>query len=42
MPGVSREEAQHDIDKLIEIDREVALRLITTSSAEVPDEFATY
>ena len=41
-PSVSREEAQKDADKLIEIDREVALRMITTSTPGYKREFGTY
>jgi HK97 family phage major capsid protein len=41
-PSVSREEAQDDLDKLVGIDREVALRTIATSSPKYKKEFAQY
>lgn len=41
-PGVSVEEAQNDIDKLIGRDQEVALRTIITSSRGYRKEFETY
>lgn len=41
-PAVSREEAQQDIDKLIDIDNEIAVRMIATSSPNYRREFATY
>jgi HK97 family phage major capsid protein len=41
-PHVSREEAQNDIDGLIEKDTEVALRMITTSTVKYRREFAEY
>jgi len=40
--GVSKEEAQSDIDKLIGMDREVALRTIVTSSPAYKREFGMY
>ena len=40
--GVSKEEAQNDIDKLISLDREVALRTIVTSSPAYKREFGMY
>ncbi len=44
LPGVSREEAQSDAERLVRIvdDKEVALRFITTSSPSYKEEFATY
>jgi hypothetical protein len=44
VPGVSKEEAQDDAERLLTVvnDREVALRFITTSSKKYSDEFATY
>lgn len=41
-PEVSREEAQNDIDKLIDIDREVAIRMISTSTPRYRKEFEQY
>ena len=41
-PAVSREEGQDDVDKLIGRDREVALRVIATSSNAYKKEFETY
>ncbi len=41
-PHVSREEAQNDIDSLIERDQEVAVRMIGTSSPKYKREFAAY
>lgn len=41
-PSVSREEAQEDIDKLIDRDGEVAQRVIMTSSPRYRKEFETY
>ncbi len=42
LDGVSKEEAQGDIDKLIGMDREVALRTIVTSSPAYKREFGMY
>jgi HK97 family phage major capsid protein len=44
LDGVSREEAQADVEKLLRNvkDREVALRVITTSSKRYKEEFLTY
>ena len=44
VPGVSREEAQGDAERLLRQvnDREVALRFITTSSKKYSEEFSTY
>ena len=41
-PAVSKEEAQGDIDKLIDRDEGVALRMILTSSPKYRKEFKTY
>jgi HK97 family phage major capsid protein len=41
-PAVSREEAQNDIDGLIDRDQEVAVRMIATSSPRYKREFAAY
>ncbi len=41
-PSVSREEAQQDIDHLIERDQEVAVRMIATSSPKYNREFGAY
>jgi len=42
LDGVSKEEAQNDIDRLVGIDREVALRMITTSTPAYKREFGMY
>lgn len=42
VPGVSKEEAQGDIEKLINRDREVALRTIFTSTSSYKREFEMY
>lgn len=44
LPGVSKEEAQDDAERLLRNvnDREVALRFIATSSKKYKEEFATY
>ncbi len=41
-PSVSREESQDDLDKLVGIDREVAIRAISTSSPKYRKEFENY
>ena len=41
-PAVSREEAQDNLDKLIDVDGEVAIRTIATSSPKYKKEFALY
>ncbi len=41
-PGFKREDAQADAEMLVRLDREVALRMITTSSAGYSKEFETY
>ncbi len=41
-PHVSKEEAQNDIDYLVELDNEVAVRMIATSSAGYRREFGQY
>ena len=44
VPGVSREEAQDDAERLVKTveDKEIALRFIYTSSPKYKEEFATY
>ncbi len=44
VPGVSKEEAQDDAEKLLRVvgDKEVAMRFIATSSPKYKEEFATY
>lgn len=42
LEGVAKEEAQADIEKLVGMDREVALRVIATSSRQYSKEFETY
>lgn len=42
LAGVSKEEFQNDVEPLINLDREVALRTIVTSTQAYKDEFKTY
>jgi hypothetical protein len=42
VPGINREEAQADAERLVGLDQEVALRFITTTSKRYAKEFETY
>lgn len=42
LPGTNREDCQADAEKLVNLDREVALRMISTSSSKYRKEFETY
>ena len=42
LAGVSKEEFQNDVEPLVDLDREVALRMIVTSTPAYKDEFKTY
>jgi HK97 family phage major capsid protein len=42
VPGINREDAQADAERLVNMDQEVALRFITTSNKKYSKEFETY